>query len=346
VQGIVAGSSQVEAESAGLVRAFAPSEGSLWSRWLGLRQLVQQVLHQDQPNLVASHFALYTFPVLDLFGDRPLVMHFHGPWALESSVEGNHLLQYRLKYWIEQMAYRRATNFIVLSQAFRTILHQTYRVPLEQIHVVPGGVDLEEFDSPLSQASAREELGLPSDRPILFTVRRLAKRMGLENLITAMDKVRKHDPDVLLLIAGQGELEPLLRQQIETLALTDQVRLLGRISEQQLALTYRAANISVVPTVALEGFGLVVIESLAAGTPVLGTPVGGIPEILRPLSPDLVFDGETSDQLARGILQALSGQRHLPSSEACQAYVHKHYRWTVVAQQIQSVYQAVLAGKA
>jgi glycosyltransferase involved in cell wall biosynthesis len=169
--------------------------------------------------------------------------------------------------------------------------------------------------------------------------------MGLENLIAAMDKVRRQYPDVLLLIAGKGSLAETLQAQIEELGLTEQVRLLGFVSDQDLGLAYRAADFSVVPTVAWEGFGLIVIESLAAGTPVLGTPIGGIPEILRPFSEDLVFEGTSLEQLAQGIIEALSGQRQLPSSKACEAYIREHYAWPAIAQRMKSVYQAALDGK-
>ena len=109
-----------------------------------------------------------------------------------------------------------------------------------------------------------------------------------------------------------------------------------------MPLCYRAANFSVVPTVALEGFGLIVVESLAAGTPVLGTPIGGIPEILNPFSEDLVFEGHQPDQLAEGIIEALSGDRILPTSQACLQYVRENYDWNIITQQIKSVYESVL----
>jgi glycosyltransferase involved in cell wall biosynthesis len=169
--------------------------------------------------------------------------------------------------------------------------------------------------------------------------------MGLENLIAAMDKVRRQYPDVLLLIAGKGALTETLQVQIEELGLVEQVRLLGFVSDRDLGLAYRAADFSIVPTVAWEGFGLIVIESLAAGTPVLGTPVGGIPEILQPFSEDLVFEGTSAEQLAQGIIEALSGQRQLPSSKACEAYIREHYAWPAIAQRMKSVYQAALDGK-
>ncbi|MBD2101118.1 glycosyltransferase family 4 protein [Leptolyngbya sp. FACHB-261] len=346
MRGLVAGSPAVAQTSGGQVQAFAPREASLLQRWRGVRQAVGKALAEENYPLVVSHFALYTFPVLDRLGRRPLVMHFQGPWALEGRVEGGKTLSTWFKRQLEQTAYRRMTQFIVLSEAFRNILNREYGVPLERIHVVPPGVAVERFDPTLPRSVARTQLGWPQDRPILLAVRRLAKRMGLENLIAAMAQVRREHPDALLMIAGKGALGTTLQAQIEELNLTENVRLLGFVSDQDLALAYRAANFSVVPTVALEGFGLIVIESLAAGTPVLGTPVDSIPEILRPFSEDLVFESSAAEHLAQGISEALSGLRQLPSEQACIDYVQQHYTWPVIASRVKSVYQAALTGDA
>lgn len=342
VSGLVVGSEHVWSSSAHTVRSFASSNSSTWRRSLNLRKAVQQTLASSQFDLVASHFALYTLPALDVFGDLPLVMHFHGPWALESQAEGAGRLSVWGKWLIEKLVYQRANGFIVLSEAFRQILHQTYNVPLEKIFIVGGGINTAEFDLDLSIAQAREKLGWQQDRRILLCVRRLVKRMGLENLIEAIAKVRQQYPDVLLLIAGKGAIAETLRSQIQELQLEDYVQLLGFVSDQDLAIAYRAAELSIVPTVALEGFGLTVIESLAAGTPVLGTPIGGIPEILQPLSRDLVLDGSSSEQLAQGIIEALSGQRQIPTSTDCQIYVKHNYDWQAIAQRMKSVYEQVL----
>jgi glycosyltransferase involved in cell wall biosynthesis len=166
--------------------------------------------------------------------------------------------------------------------------------------------------------------------------------MGLENLIAAIAVVKDQYPDVLLLIAGKGAIADNLRSQIQSLQLENHVQLLGFVPDQDLAIAYRAAELSIVPTVALEGFGLIVIESLASGTPVLGTPIGGIPEILQPFSQDLVLEGSTTEQLAKGMIEALSGKRPMPSVEACQTYVRQNYDWTVIAKQIKSVYTQIL----
>ncbi|MEM9510511.1 MAG: glycosyltransferase family 4 protein [Cyanobacteria bacterium P01_E01_bin.35] len=340
--GLVAGTEKVKFDSNGKVKSFAPSNSSLINRWSGARKhFKESTTHQDY-DLIVSHFAFYTFPLLDLLNNIPLVTHFHGPWALESGVEANKSLAIKIKKRLEESVYQRSQQFIVLSETFRDILHQEYQVPLERINVIPGGVDLERFDIKVSSQDARSKLGWEATRPTIFCIRRLAKRMGLENLVTAMTEVRAAVPDVLLYIAGKGELVNTLQTQIVELGLEQNIKLLGYVSDQDLPLCYRGANFSIVPTVALEGFGLIVVESLAAGTPVLGTPVGGIPEIIRPFSQDLVLAGSAPQQLAQGMIEALSGDRILPSSDACLSYVKENYTWSAISQKIKQVYQSAL----
>jgi glycosyltransferase involved in cell wall biosynthesis len=342
VNGLVAGSDRVFQSSDGKVQTFAAADSSTWTRAIGVRKAVNLAIANSQFDLVATHFALYTLPVLDRIGKLPLVMHFHGPWALESQAEGAGRLSTFGKWVVEKLVYQRTDGFIVLSESFRQILHKTYGVPLEKIFIVGGGIDTAKFDLDLTVAQAREKMGWSQNRRIIFCVRRLVQRMGLENLISAITLVRSQHPDVLLLIAGKGAIADNLRSQIQELQLEDHVQLLGFVPDQDLAIAYRAAELSIVPTVSLEGFGLIVIESLAAGTPVLGTPIGGIPEILQPFSPDLVLEGSSTNQLAQGMIEALSGQRQMPSAEACQTYVKQNYDWQVIAAQMKSVYEQVI----
>lgn len=340
--GLVTGQGSINTNSSNEIAAFASAEASIVKRWQGVRKNFKQLTARRDYDLVVSHFAFYTFPLLDLLGDRPLVTHFHGPWALESGVETNKSLAIQVKKWLERSVYRRSQQFIVLSKTFRDILHQEYGVPLEKIHVVPGGVDIDRFNIELSQAEARSKLGWHSKRPTIFCIRRLAKRMGLENLLTAIVEVSKSYPDIMLYLAGKGELANTLQTQIAELGLEHNVELLGYVADADLPLYYRAADFSVVPTVALEGFGLIVVESLAAGTPVLGTPVGGIPEILRPFDEGLVFAGCEPQQLAKGITEVLSGDRVLPTNDACLQYVRDNYTWQKIASEIKSIYQNAL----
>jgi glycosyltransferase involved in cell wall biosynthesis len=325
------------------VRLFAPSSAPLHRRLWAVRHTLQAEQAFVGADLIASHFALYTAPILDLIDDTPLVVHFHGPWASESALEGASNLNVRLKQWLERMVYHRGDRFIVLSEAFRNVLVTRYEVNPELVHVVPGGVDVDRYVPTGPRARARSLFGLCPHRPLVVTVRRLVKRVGLESLIEAIDQLRRSEPDILVLVAGRGPLADTLTTRIQERNLTRHVRLLGFVPDRDLPALYRAADVSIVPSTAWEGFGLVAAESLAAGTPALVTPVGGLPEVVSPLSKALILDDKTPDALARGLKEAFRGTRSLPSSEACYRYARRHFDWPVIAARTQQVYAEACA---
>ncbi len=346
-RGLVVGSAAVETLSAGRVRGFAPADAPLPLRWLRIRHALRHLLREEPADLVSAHFALYTFPVLDIIRRVPLIVHFHGSWALESEVEASgsltSWLSVKLKWTLERLVYRRAAHFIVLSGAFKRVLHETYGVPEAQIDIIPGGVETAAYDTGLGAADARARLGWPIERKIVLAVRRLVKRQGLENLIGAVAELRAEHPDALLYIVGTGPLKETLIAQIASQQLADHVQLLGFVPDDELALAYAAADFSVVPTTAHEGFGLITVESLAAGTPVLVTPVGGLPEVVAGLSEDLILGGSDVQSLVSGIGDALSGVLALPSREACRQYAQENFDYLTVAARTREVYAKVVA---
>lgn len=342
-RGLVAGDQRIAAETGGAVTPFASPDASLLSRWKGVRAAFR-ALHSgtaEAPDLVAAHFACYAFPTLGLLDGAPLVVHFHGPWAAETRAAGAGRLATSFKSLVEKAVYRRGDRFIVLSHAFRDLLCRDYAVDPRQVHVVPGGVDTKRFDLPLTRSDARRMLGWPLSRPITLAVRRLTPRMGLENLICAATRLRQRVPDALILIAGGGKLAPALAAQIQAQGLENHVRMLGFVPDEQLPIAYRAADLTVVPSTSLEGFGLIAGESLAAGTPCLVTPVGGLPEVVRDLQSELILGGITADALADGLHRALAGNLSLPNAAACREYARTRFDWTTVASHVRQVYENV-----
>lgn len=294
-----------------------------------------------RPDVLVSHFAWLTLPILDQLRHQPFVMHFHGPWAEESRVQGANQVTARFKRLIERAVYTRADRIITLSSAFADLVVNQYGVDSSRIRIVPGAVDLSRFCLPSSKVASRAAMGWPTDRPLLVAVRRLVPRMGLENLIRAIDMVRTRIPEIQLYLAGKGPLASKLEQLIDDLHLRNNVALLGFVPEESLAALYQAADLSIVPTVALEGFGLIVVESLAAGTPALVTPVGGLPEIVADLSPSLVVRSSSQEDIADSIVAALSGSAAIPSSAACRAYAEAHFSAERMARQVAEVYREV-----
>jgi len=339
--GIITGSDLASRETDGKIRAVVATAAPIRERWRKIKNAVADALASRTIDVVAAHFAIYAWPALSVIR-KPLVFHFHGPWALEGAREGAGPITTRIKTLLERRVYRRATRLIVLSEAFKKVLCDTYGVDPDRVSVVPGGVDCNRYDIAATRHRTREQLGWPTDRPIVLAVRRLVHRMGLEDLIAATAALVAKHPKLLVYIAGKGPLSGALAKMIADKGLTDHVKLLGYVSDDDLPLAYRAADLSVVPTVALEGFGLIAIESLAAGTPVIVTPVGGLPEVVAGLSADLICESAGADALQKALDNALDHPESLPSEEVCKSYARKNFDTSVMAARTRAVYQQAM----
>jgi glycosyltransferase involved in cell wall biosynthesis len=173
---------------------------------------------------------------------------------------------------------------------------------------------------------------MPQDKVILFTVRNLVQRMGLENLIIAFHKLGKEATDIHLVIGGKGPLEDGLIALARSFGIEQKVHFTGFISEDQLPLYYQMADLFVLPTRELEGFGLVTLEAMASGLPVIGTPVGGTKEILGKFNPEFLFDDTQPDSIAKLALEKYliirnNPQRWKQISEQGRKFVEDHYSW-------------------
>lgn len=341
-EGLVAGPIDVAQSTDGMVHAFAGANASLFARFQGVRHSFRSILRRRRPSVIATHFALYAFPVSNIAVDIPRITHFHGPWADESAAEGASSYASRAKFLLEQFVYRRAAHTIVLSRAFARLAADRYGIPPESITVIPGSVDLKRFNIINSKHAARAMLGLPQNRRILVSVRRLVHRMGLIALVEAVPDIIHRYPDMLLVIAGQGPLESSLKERVRVLGLGASVRFLGFVPDNDLPMLYRAADINVVPTSQLEGFGLVAAEALACGTPSMVTPVGGLPEVVEPLAKSLVLPSIDKAGIAKGLIDAFDGVTPLPSSEDCHGYATRAFDPALMAERTCDVYRRVL----
>ena len=338
VHACVVGEGHETPSAAPAIRVVASSDASLRRRQKCFGEQVEAVQRQAGSVLAVSHFAPYACPSWRLGRSIPHVVHFHGPWAAESAAEGAAWWKVALKRRLERKAYRPAQRLITLSNAFKQILLRDYGVAADRVRVVPGGIDASRYAVAETRTEARQKLKWPVDRPIVLTVRRLSRRMGLDRLVEAVSLLRQQVPDVLVYIGGKGEQADALARQIDAANLADNVRMIGFVPEADLALAYRAADVSVVPTRALEGFGLVCLESLASGTPVLVTPVGGLPEVVTGLDPKLVMNSGEPADIANALADALLRLENLPSADACQSYARENFDWSVIAPRVMAVY--------
>lgn len=250
----------------------------------------------------------------------------------------------RLRFWIEGTVMRRCDCVVVLSEFMRDRVRGAHGIAPENLHIIPGAADPAVFVPPDRRDEVRRSLKLSPDRVILLTVRNLVPRMGLENLVEAITLLGEEKQDLLLLIGGEGPLQPHLESLVARCGLARHVQLLGFVPEDMLSRYYQAADLVVMPTHQLEGFGLVTVEALACGTPVLGTPVGALPEVLRRVDPLLVAQGAGSLPLADAIRRLLRRFREQPGEQERmarkgRALIELQYNWATHCKELEGVLQ-------
>ena len=275
--------------------------------------------------IVDRHFALYgyTAPVR---GKAVSVTHFHGPWAAESAASGSRA---GIKFAVEKLLYRRSDAYIVLSESFKNLLVEQYSVAPDDVRVIPPGAELGHFRS----------TDIPQGPPLVVSARRLEKRMGLDVLLAGWPSVVAEHPDAQLVIVGTGSYEVELRRIASESPAAASITFEGRVSDERLAQLYALATVTVVPSLSLEGFGLIALESLASGRAPIVTNCGGLPDSVVGLDSSLVVPPGDTGMLAMRISDALTGNHPTPAQ--CRAHAET-FDWQTIARRHVNLYSTLL----
>lgn len=188
----------------------------------------------------------------------------------------NLIANYSLPRRMMQWAARRAHGVIGVSQALANIL-SGWGLDASQVHTMRNGVDLQRF-SPVPPAQARQRLGLTGS-PILISVGHLVELKGHHLAIEALAAMSAQHPAACLLIVGDGTERPRLEALARDLGLAGRVRFAGAVPNHELAVWYSAADLLILAS-SREGWANVLLESMACGTPVVATRVGGNAEVV------------------------------------------------------------------
>ncbi len=199
----------------------------------------------------------------------PLIVTCHHTyWQQYSHIKSQFWKRIFLPF--EKKTYRLADRIVAVSEATKNALVEQYDIPEYKITVIHNAVDTDRF----------HPQGLSKLPYSLLYVGRIDKRKGVDFLIRSMPFVREQIPDVQLLVGGKGSCLEKMKVLVNRLNLERNVTFLGFVPEDELNTLYNQAQCVVVPSV-FEGFGITVIEALAAGTRVVGSDVDGIREILK-----------------------------------------------------------------
>ena len=248
-----------------------------------------------------------------------------------------------LRIEMERDLAQNCHHIIAPTEKEKEALVRHYGASPERISVIPCGVNLELFQ-PVDKELARRELGFTDSKLILF-VGRIEPLKGIDQLLQAIPYLPNTEGLRLVIIGGdehnQDEMERL-QELSRSLHIQDAVTFLGLVKQERMPYFYSAADVCVVPSY-YESFCLVVLESLACGTPVVGTDVGDLRDVIRQGETGYIVSNSTPRRLAHNIALLLS--KPSPDTEstlAIRASVAR-FSWSNIAEAIIREFQLVLA---
>jgi D-inositol-3-phosphate glycosyltransferase len=302
-------------------------------------------------DLIHSHYWL-SGRLGMLFSDRwgvPMVSTFHTLAQLKNRVaESAAEREQAVRYEIERRTMAASDRIVALTSVDKQqmIRHYGEQAP---IVVIPGGVDLERF-APRPRLSARAELGLDPHRKIVLFVGRIQRLKGLEVLVRAFAQLLDMDAELLIVGGRPGtthETREISRLQhlAARLGVADRTRFVGAVPHEQLPAYYAAADVSAMPS-SYESFGLVAVESLACGTPVVASRVGGLRSIVRDGESGLLVPWRDADLFAERLRLVLTNDTLRSALAARARETVLQYGWDRIADEHVALYELVRAAKA
>ena len=245
---------------------------------------------------------------------------------------------------LEREVARQCTRIIASTHKEKEYLNHFYDVPGQKIATIPCGVNLKIFQ-PLAQENARDRLGLAGNEKTILYVGRLEPLKGVEQLLRAFVEIQASCPARLLILGGDGPDSNYLshlKKISQDLNIYQHIDFIGSVAQTDLPLYYSAADTCVIPSY-YESFCLVLLESLACGTPVITANIGIADKIVNHPSLGMVLDCNHPHMIADKTIELICQHKKTPINiETCRASVSA-YNWADIATKIYSEYMHLAA---
>jgi glycosyltransferase involved in cell wall biosynthesis len=310
--------------------AFTPANP--WRHVAGYRDAIQALGGDGTWDVVHCHGIYAVVAAAEALPRVPRVMTIHSPAVLEQAWNWTHervvdwlkLPGLALIHHFESKALAAATVRHSLSHFTQDSIRRIYSAqPLDPWRVIPHWVD-NSWSRQMPKQEARGMLGWPVNRAVILAVRQLKPRYGLAVALRALAPAIRQGLCEFR-ICGDGYQRAMLEHLARSLGVEAGVIFEGRVSDATLRLCYQAADVCVVPSVALECFGLIVLEAYACGLPVVATSCGALPEIVASVTPALLVPPRDSQRLQESVAELIGHSTGVPSG-ALEAYAMNAFR--------------------
>jgi glycosyltransferase involved in cell wall biosynthesis len=272
----------------------------------------------------------------------PLLLTYHN--RLEETHFIKRVLFKGYNLTAEPLVFRAASKLLAVRREHLTSLY-AHLDRDSRLDELPNGVDTKLF-KPQPKEVVRQQHGISAKVPLALFVGALDQAHRFKNvdgLIRAFAKAALSE--ARLWVVGDGDLKPQLQALAAQFGLEQRVQFLGRFAPQQLPALYSAADVLVLPSTGVESFGLVLLEAMACGTPVIASALPGVRTLVCEGQDGwLVAPGDEA-ALAQALATALSDPiRNQAMGHKGRVKVVQHYDWSVIGERLEEVYQEIVGG--
>ena len=269
----------------------------------------------------------------------PIVSTIHATEAGRNS--GIHDETQRYINDTEWMLTYESSEVIVNSNYMKNELQRLFGLPYEKINVIPNGVNMNLFNNIEKDYNFRRRFAMDNEKIILF-MGRLVYEKGIQNLIAAMPKILEGYHDSKLVICGKGGMLEELKEQVNKMGISNKVYFAGYMNGKDVQKMYKVADISVFPST-YEPFGIVALEAMLSGNPVVVSDIGGLNEIVEHRVNGMKSYCGNPNSLADSILELLYDHKLCADmTKAAKNKVRSEYNWSKIAQDTHFAYQKAI----
>ncbi len=273
------------------------------------------------------------------FMNKPLICTMH------STEDGRSSLHHPDSYMIDGLewwACYEAARIIVTSNSMKGEICNHFKMPGKDVDVIPNAIDVEKYNVGADRWAVRRRFGVGDHEKMVLFVGRLVPQKGVEYLIRAVPRIGWRFPDAKFVIVGEGWMRGHLEWLADRSGQHWRINFTGFISDDDLVALTKSADVMVVPSV-YEPFGIVALEGMAAGVPVVVSQVGGLAEVVEHDKTGVYVYPRSVDSIAWGVERVLSdsGYRDWLVKNAYTT-VQSRFSWQAVAKQTVEVYKRVL----
>jgi len=243
---------------------------------------------------------------------------------------------------IEWWATYEADRVIVCSQSMKNEIGGHFNLPLDKVDVIPNAIDPTKYQTSVERGSVRQRYGVGYGEKLILCVGRLVPQKGIEYFIRAIPSIAKRYPEAKFIIVGEGWSRDILEAEARASGQGRKIQFTGFASDKEVINLMTSADVLVVPSV-YEPFGIVALEGMASGVPVVASQVGGLSEVIEHNRTGLFVYPRSPESIAWGIDRVLSDPDHAKwLTENAKEKLHKAYSWEAVAMKTVEVYRKVV----